>query len=85
MNAVQKVADDRGISFFSALDDGVNEGLFGKPGERLRSFRNMIEDLKESAPQITLHELMEEVLEKSGYRKELEHKNSLLLGMIRTS
>ncbi|MBR3245645.1 MAG: UvrD-helicase domain-containing protein, partial [Parasporobacterium sp.] len=76
VNAVQKVADDRGISFFSALDDGVNEGLFGKPGERLRSFRNMIEDLKESAPQITLHELMEEVLEKSGYRKELELENT---------
>ena len=76
LNAVQKIADDRQINFFAALDDGVNEGMFGKPGEKLRAFRNLIEDLKESAPQITLHELMDEVLEKSGYRKELEAENT---------
>ncbi len=77
VNAVQRVADDREINFFAAIDDGVNEGLFGKPGEKLREFRNMIEDLKESATQITLHELMDEVLEKSGYLKELEAENTV--------
>ena len=77
VNAVQRVADDREINFFAAIDDGVNEGLFGKPGEKLREFRNMIEDLKESASQISLHELMDEVLEKTGYLKELEAENTV--------
>lgn len=76
VNAVQKIADDRQINFFAAIDDGVNEGLFGKPGEKLRLFRNLIEDLKESASQITLHELMDEVLEKTGYLKNLELENT---------
>lgn len=76
VNAVQKIADDREIGFFAAIDDGVNEGLFGKPGEKLRQFRNLIEDLKESAPQITLHELMDEVLEKTGYLNELKQENT---------
>ncbi|MBR2696921.1 MAG: DNA helicase PcrA [Parasporobacterium sp.] len=76
VNAVQRIADDRGINFFAALDDGVNEGLFGKPGEKLRTFRNLIEDLKENASQITLHELMDEVLERSGYLKDLELENT---------
>ena len=77
VNGVQKIADDREIGFYAALDDGVNEGLFGKAGEKLRLFRNMIEDLKETATQITLHELMDEVLEKTGYLKELESENTV--------
>ena len=30
VNAVQRIADAREFNFFAALDDGVNEGLFGK-------------------------------------------------------
>ena len=77
INAVQRIADDREIRFYAALDAGVDEGLFGKAGEKLRTFRNLIEDLKESAGQITLSELMDEVLEKSGYLKELELENTV--------
>ena len=76
VNTVQKVADDRGVNFYSALDDGVNEGIFGKPGEKLRTFRNLIEDLKKNASRMEVHELLEEVLEKTGYRKELELENT---------
>ena len=84
VNTVQNLADDRGVNFYTALDDGINEGLFGKGGEKLREFRNLIESLKESAGisnehgrQMSLKELMEEVLEKTGYRRELELENTV--------
>ncbi len=84
VNTVQHLADDRGVNFYMALDDGINEGLFGKGGEKLREFRNLIESLKESAGitsehgrQMSLKELMEEVLEKTGYLRELELENTI--------
>ena len=84
VNTVQNLADYRGVNFYTALDDGINEGLFGKGGEKLREFRNLIESLKESAGisnehgrQMSLKELMEEVLEKTGYRRELELENTV--------
>lgn len=77
VNTVQRLADDRGINFYTALDDGVNEGLFGKGGEKLREFRNLIESLKDSLGKMSLKELMEEVLEKTGYMRELELENTV--------
>ncbi len=77
VNAIQNVADDRGINFFSALDDGVNESLFGRSSEKLREFRNLIEDLKDLVGKISLKELINEVLEKSGYLRDLENENTV--------
>ncbi len=77
VGAISAVADDRGINFFSALDDGVNESLFGRSSEKLREFRNLIEDLKSLVGKITLKELINEVLEKSGYLKDLENENTV--------
>lgn len=77
VNAIASVADDRGINFFSALDDGVNESLFGRSSEKLREFRNLIDELKSSVGKMSLKELMDEVLEKSGYLKDLENENTV--------
>ncbi len=77
VKAIQAVADDRGINIYSALDDGVNESLFGRSSEKLREFRNLIEDLKSNVGKISLKELINEVLEKSGYLKDLENENTV--------
>ena len=77
VNTVQNIADDRGINFYSALDDGIREGLFGKSGEKLREFRDLIESFRESAGQMSLQDLLDEVLEKTGYLRELELENTV--------
>ncbi|MBR5930763.1 MAG: DNA helicase PcrA [Lachnospiraceae bacterium] len=77
VNAVQNIADDRGINFYPALDDGIREGLFGKSGEKLREFRDLIESFRESAGLMSLQDLLDEVLEKSGYLRELELENTV--------
>ena len=77
VNTVQNLADDRGVNFYTALDDGIREGLFGKGGEKLREFRDLIESLKESIGQMSLKDLMEEVLGKTGYLRELELENTV--------
>lgn len=76
VNHVQNLADSRQITFYAALDAGVSEGLFGKAGDKLRAFRDLIEDFKESAPQIPLADLMEEVLRRTGYLRELEAEHT---------
>lgn len=76
VNAVQAIADDRGISFYSALDDGVNEGLFGRSGERLREFRNLIEALKSGAEEMEVPDIMNRILDKTGYIEDLKNENT---------
>ncbi|MBQ9815262.1 MAG: DNA helicase PcrA [Lachnospiraceae bacterium] len=77
VNAIQSFANDRQINFYSALDMGVDEGVFGKAGEKLRSFRNLIEDLKAEAEEVSLKELVDDVLLKSGYLADLQAENTV--------
>ena len=72
INLVDAFAGERGISFYSALDTGLVEGVFGKAGEKLRPFRDLIESLRKSASEISLKELIEETLDKSGYLRDLQ-------------
>ena len=77
INMVQHLADERGIGFYSALDTGITEGVFGRTGEKLRPFRDLIERLRGSASEMGVKDLIEEVLDQSGYRKELEAENTI--------
>ena len=77
INMVQHFADERGISFYGALDTGITEGVFGKAGDKLRPFRDLIEVLKKSAQDSSVTELIDEVLDKSGYRKDLENEQTV--------
>ena len=77
INMVQHLADERGISFYSALDTGLTEGIFGKTGDKLRPFRDLIEGLQRRASETGVKDLIEEVLDQSGYRKDLEAENTI--------
>ncbi len=76
VNMVQALADDRVIGFYSALETGIVEGEFGRAGEKLRAFADMIDDLKIKKDMLPLTDLADEVLDRSGYMKELELENS---------
>lgn len=77
VNMVQHFADERQISFYSALDTGITEGVFGKAGEKLRPFRDLIENLRKQASGLGVKDLIEEVLEQSKYRDELKAENTV--------
>ena len=76
VNLVQHFADERRISFYSALDTGINEGVFGKSGEKLRLFRDLIEKFRAHAEALSLKDLIQEVLEETGYLRGLELENT---------
>ncbi len=77
VNLVQHLADERGIGFYAALDTGITEGIFGKAGEKLRGFRDLIEELRKEADQMPITELIRDVLDKSGYWKDLEAEQTV--------
>ena len=59
-------SNDLGISLFDAIDSG-----------KALTFKNIIMDLQEKANHLSLTELIEEVLDKSGLREELLKENSV--------
>ena len=73
---VTRFANDRGISFYSGLESGIVEGVFGKTGDKLKKFTDIIDGLKEEVKkvpsEITLKEFMDEVLDKTGYLADLQ-------------
>ena len=77
VNLIQSIADDRGINFYSALYDGVDEGLFGRAEEKLRAFRELIEYLRVQSEELSLMDLMDELLERTGYLTELRAEGTV--------
>jgi len=77
INLVQALANERGINFFSALSTGISEGLFARAEEKLRGFRDMIDYLRVEAEEVSLSELMEELLDRTGYIRELKAEDTV--------
>ena len=92
VNMVQHLADERGISFYSALDSGIDEGVFGKTADKLAVFRNVIQGLRNKASSYGilsdnslydgnekrgLKEFIQDVLDDSGYMRELTAENTV--------
>ena len=59
-------ADSLGVSIYEAIDSGKE-----------LEFKNTIEDLKKVSENVTLTELIDKVLDTTGYRKELESEKTL--------
>ena len=76
VTAVSGLAQERGINFYSALDSAVTEGSFGRSGERLRAFRDLIEELKADLEKKSLSEFLQDVLIKTDYKAELVLENT---------
>ncbi len=72
IDKIQAFADFGGINFFDAITRADEIGTLGKAREKLKPFLNLINHLKSLKETVTVKELIEEILEKTGYVEELK-------------
>ena len=69
--AAQEIAENAGCTLFEVLKNAENYAPLQRAAKKMKDFADMIEELAEKVPVITLHELLELVLDKTGYMKML--------------
>ncbi len=70
-------ADQREISLWEATAEAENAGVGAAPQKALKSFRGTIESLMSAAQELEVPELIEEVLQRSGYMESLEAERTI--------
>ncbi|MFW5838381.1 MAG: ATP-dependent helicase [Bacillota bacterium] len=65
-------ADQEDLSLYEAIDHDANP-LRGAAINKLKTFKNMIEKFKEDLFLLDFNQFMDEIVNKSGYKKMLEH------------
>jgi DNA helicase-2/ATP-dependent DNA helicase PcrA len=70
-------ADQREISLWEATAEAENAGVGAAPQKALKAFRGMIESLMSAAMELEVPELIEAVLERSGYMESLEAERTI--------
>lgn len=71
LNKVDDHAVRRGISFFEALEQAGEIPTLGKAAEKITRFVNMIQVLRAKLEYIGLAELLQEIIDETGYVNEL--------------
>ena len=77
---VEKIRDFAQMQESSLLDASANimlSGIKGKAAQAIWDFANLILDLRERLDQLTITELVEEVLDKTGYMSALTNQGNL--------
>lgn len=75
INRIQESATERGIGFYEALlAPGVIAGV-GRSATKLDSFAALIEYFKTLAEEMNITDLLQEVIEKTGYIESLENED----------
>ena len=74
INRVQENAAERGVSFYEALRTADMIPGIGKAATKLDSFVALMEHFKESAKKMLVSELMQEILDYTGYLEDLEEE-----------
>ena len=72
ISKVQSYAQDRGMSFYSALSMAADVPGMGKAEAKIRPFVEFIESMKAKADIVSVSELLEEIIKETGYVSELE-------------
>ncbi len=72
LDKVQRFANDHDMSFFSVLTQADGIPQFGRAAGKLKNFATLIQSFRAKAEELSLTELMEDILEVTGYRRELE-------------
>jgi DNA helicase II / ATP-dependent DNA helicase PcrA len=70
-------ADQREISLWEATGEAENAGVGAAPQKALKTFRATIESLMSAAMELEVPELLEEVLQRSGYMEALEAERTI--------
>lgn len=76
LNKVQAYADSTGLSFFEALEAVGEIPGFGKGLLKIQPFVNLIHGLRLRLADMTIKELIEEILDKTGYAQELKDEGT---------
>ena len=76
MNRALEYGEAREMSLFEALECCEDIPKIGKAAEKIKGFVNMIEVFRAQSEYITLAELLTNILEETGYIKELEAEDS---------
>lgn len=66
-----------GMSFYNALLRAAAVPGLGKAAGKIGVFTEQIEDFKARLPELSIKELIEEILENTGYKKELESEGEI--------
>jgi DNA helicase II / ATP-dependent DNA helicase PcrA len=74
---LQQQADARGVSLWEAMADPEAAGVGAAPQKAIRSFRTTMESLMAQAQELSVPELVERVLERSGYVEALEAERTI--------
>lgn len=69
---VEDYADGRGIGFYEALEEADNIMSIGRSAAKLRPFVTMIQVFRAKAKTYSLKELLEDIIETTGYVNQLE-------------
>ena len=72
---VQEYADQKEISFYDALRETDEITTLGRSGAKLKPFVNMIQAFRSKLSYYGLEDLIKDVIETTGYVKELEDSN----------
>ncbi|MGH2997798.1 MAG: ATP-dependent helicase [Gaiellaceae bacterium] len=74
---LQSYADAQGISLWEATEFAEEAGVGAAPQKAVRAFRTMIESCMSGALELEVSELIERVLERSGYVESLEAERTI--------
>lgn len=76
LNKVQTYADSMGISFFEALESANDVPGLGKALLKIQPFVHLIHEFRLKLAELSLEQLMEEILEQTGYAQELKEEGT---------
>lgn len=76
INKVQAYADSAGLSFFEALEEADQVPGLGKAFLKIQPFVHLIHELRLKLADLTLEQLVEELLDKTGYAKDLKEEGT---------
>lgn len=77
MGRVASFASEHGLSLFDALMKASSIPGIGKAGDKIGMFVEMMLQLKKAVAESSIHELIERIMEETGYRKELEEEGEI--------
>jgi DNA helicase II / ATP-dependent DNA helicase PcrA len=77
IEVIEKYSVDKGISIWQSLSFLGSLGLPGAANRKLVEFKNLLENLRSLNPEHSVKEIANEVINKTGYIRELEEEESL--------
>ena len=76
LNKVQSYAESMGMSFFEALEDAEHVPGLGRAAIKIQPFVTLIHELRLRLADMRLEELIEEILDRTGYSQELKDEDT---------